>query len=81
MSSDGRVIQAVVTFTRGGIGAFVLWPHLDGLSRGLTCVFGVIAAVSIQQGTWMEDTRKLRREARDHRRQVLGQAKDWVLGK
>ena len=79
--SDTRSLQAVVTFSIGGLLAALLWPRLDGLSKGLTLLFGVIAAVSIHQGTWMQDTRKLRREARDNRRQVLGQAKNWVLGK
>ena len=40
-----------LTFGIGGLVGFYAWPHLEGVSRCLLILFGVIAAISISQGT------------------------------
>ena len=73
--------QFVVTFViLGGLTA-VLWPHLDATSKLMVGVFGVIAALSIMNGTWMADTRQLRRQSRDERSDAYAYAYNWFKGK
>lgn len=75
------MMQTIITFSVGGLAALFLWPHLDSISRGLLVLASVFAAISIQNGTWLEDSRALRREARDQRSQAYRELKDWMKGK
>ena len=75
------LVQYVVTFGIGGIGVYWLWPHLDGISRGMVGLFGILAAMSIQNGTWLEDSRGLRRQARDDRREAYGHVRQMMKPK
>ena len=76
-----KMAQFVVTFViLGGLTA-VLWPHLDATSKLMVGVFGVIAALSIMNGTWMADTRQLRRQSRDERADAYAYAYNWFKGK
>ena len=73
--ADDKRVQWVVTFGIGGVFAVYMWPKLDGISRCVLVISAVFAAMSINNGTWLTDSRQLRREARDNRRQAFGQLK------
>ena len=72
------VVQAIVTFGLGGIFAYYYWERLEGVSRGMVILFGLIAALSISQGTWTTNARELRRAARHNRREAYGQVRQWA---
>eukprot|EP00322_Chrysochromulina_rotalis_P026245 CAMPEP_0115854704 /NCGR_PEP_ID=MMETSP0287-20121206/14163_1 /TAXON_ID=412157 /ORGANISM="Chrysochromulina rotalis, Strain UIO044" /LENGTH=167 /DNA_ID=CAMNT_0003308833 /DNA_START=18 /DNA_END=521 /DNA_ORIENTATION=+ len=62
VSSNGNVlVQWVATYGIGGGTVWWLWEHLDGVSRGLSILFAIFAAMSIHNGTWMQDARQVRR--------------------
>lgn len=81
MSASSKILQGVVTFAVGGSIVFFAWPRLDILSKSVIALFGCLAAVSIHNGTWLADSRELRREARDHRQQAYKQVKTYMNGK
>jgi|Transcript_65780 uncharacterized membrane protein YhhN len=58
-----------------------LWPRLDAVSRGLVGMFAVVSVISISNGTWTQNHRTLRRQARDDRREAYRQIHSWVRGK
>ena len=80
-TDDTRVVQAVVTFTLGAIGAYFAWPYLDGTSRMLMGLFAVLAGLSIHSGTWMADSRSLRKNERESRQKAYGEIKSYITGK
>ena len=64
-----------------GAVSFYMWPYLTSESKGMVAVFGVIAALSIHNGTWTANTRALRKQAREERSEAFGQAYKWVKNK
>ena len=79
-ATNNKLLQYVLTFGIGGVIGVLMWPRLDGISRFVVLLFGIVAAMSIHNGTWLEDSRKLRRESRDSRRQAYTEVKQWVKG-
>ena len=73
-------MQIFITYFIGGLGSWYFWPSMEPISKGLVCVFAVIAGLSIQNGTWMTNARDLRREQRDERRKAYRDAKAWMTG-
>lgn len=80
-SGDKKTVQLIITLALGGAISFLAWPYLDSVSKGLIVLFGGIACLSIQQGTWMQNHRDLRRQAREDRRQAYTEARKWVQSK
>lgn len=85
MSSEdetvSKAVQVVVTFGVGGTACYYMWPQLETVSRALVILFALLAAASINSGTWMQNSRNLRRQQRDERRQTYKEASEWLLGK
>ena len=75
-----KKMQVVLTYAIGGAGSAYLWPHLEGVSKGLVLLFALLTGMAINNGTWMANARDLRREQRDQRRQAFREAKQWVVG-
>ena len=73
-------MQVLVTFAIGGIVSIGLWPYLETVSKGLIVLFALLAGLSINNGTWMQNARELRREQREQRRQVYREAQDYLFG-
>ena len=76
-----KMTQFLVTFGLGGAAAFMCWPHLDQTAKGIVMLFAVVAGMSIYQGTWMQNSRELRRAQRDQRRETYREAKEYMFGK
>lgn len=77
---EDKFTQFVVTFTIGGIFSFLMWPHLNVESKGMVGLFGVIAALSIHNGTWTANTRDLRKQAKAERKEAYVHAYNWFKG-
>lgn len=73
--------QLLITFGIGGVGCYFLWPHLEGISKGLVVIFALLACSSIYSGTWMQNSRDLRRQQRDDRRKTYREASEYLFGK
>jgi hypothetical protein len=78
---DTRKLQALVTFGLGGVVAVLLWPRLEAVSRWLIVLFAVLAGISIYNGTWLQDSRVLRREAAENRREAIRLGKSLMKSK
>ena len=76
-----KLTQVLFTYVLGGMIALYLWPYLDTTCRGLLMLFALLAGVSIQNGTWMQNHRELRRAQRDERRELYSQAYKKLSGK
>ena len=46
-----KKMQVILTYVIGGIGSAYLWPHLEGVSKGLVILFALLAGMSINNGT------------------------------
>jgi hypothetical protein len=73
-------MQYIVTLGSLGLVLVFFWSKFEPVSRALIMLFGMVALLSIRNGTWMENSRDLRRKQRDDRRQVYGEVKRWVTG-
>ena len=73
--------ETLVTVIIAVIALYFLWPQMDTVSKGLCGLFACIAGLSIHGGTWTQNHRDLRRQARDERRQAYQQVKKMVTGK
>ena len=80
-NDETRAIQAVITFGLGSVACYFAWPHLDAGTKGIIFLFAMLAGISIHNGTWMADSRVMRRQARDQRREVYREAREWAFGK
>ena len=73
--------ETLFTGVVAAIALFFLWPKMDTVSKGLCFMFFCIAGLSIHGGTWTQNHRDLRRQARDERRQAYQHVKKMVTGK
>ena len=78
--SSSKSLQAIFTFGIGGLVVLYFWPRLEAISKGIIFIFGAMAALSIYNGTWLQDSRELQRESRNNRRQAYTEVKSWVTG-
>jgi hypothetical protein len=46
-----KKMQIMVTYIIGGLGSAMMWPHLEGVSKGLVILFALLAGMSINNGT------------------------------
>ena len=76
-----KTTQVVFTFGLVGVGCYFFWGTLDFIARGLVVVFCFISALSIHSGTWMQNSRELKRRQRDERREVYREGYQYMFGR
>ena len=74
-------LETVVTFSVAAVALYSMWSQMDTVSKCLVALFIGIAALSIHSGTWTQNHRDLRRQARDERREAYGHVKKMIFGK
>ena len=79
--STDKKWQIIFTYSIGGLVTAYFWKSLDTISRGVILLFAAVAASSIRNGTWMMNSRELRKQEREERREAFRQAKTWVTGR
>lgn len=75
-----KTVQCIFTFSIIATAAYFMWPSLEPVSKGLVITFATLAGLAINSGTWLQNSRDLRRNQREQRREVFREANDYFMG-